>query len=432
MLLAIALSVVFAPSHLPALWRQLPPPQERSAPVLRPETRRAPPPVRPARQRRRIRRQRPQHSQRWRAAMGIVALGLSGSFVPSAPWQRFPYIALGFGLCWLTLLLGGRSGPLFPILLLVVAIRAYGLLGRPGRILAAIAAYGSFLVPLVARFAKLQARTQSAPAELAAAIEPVLYSFALNAALLYAFVLAFVLLLVGALVSERRGQQQLARANQRLRDYARLREERAILQERNRIARELHDSIGHHLIAQSIQLENADLFFDAARDRAASHLEKARQLGKAALADIRNSVATLRSNPAASTLGEPLTTALAALLQDFSDPERCSIVSQIALPREPPPSVAIALYRVAQEALTNAAKHGRASRIAVSLEGGDGNIRLAIADDGCGFEPSENSTGFGLQNMTERVSALGGQLRIVSQPGAGCQILATVPVSPAS
>ncbi|MEO0948808.1 MAG: sensor histidine kinase, partial [Cyanobacteria bacterium J06641_5] len=340
-----------------------------------------------------------------------------------------------FGLCWLALFAaGGRGGTFFPALLLIVTIRACVISGWPGRIPTAIAAYASFLAPVAVGLATAQSRVlQRAPVAFAE-IEPTLFNLALNVALLYAFVLTFVLFLVSALLAERRSQQELARANQRLRDYARLAEDRATLQERNRIARELHDSIGHHLTAQSIQLENAAQFLPQeasnSNARAAAHLDTARQLGKAALTDIRRSVATLRARSGAAELAEPLALALEKLLQTAIDPDRCSLVRKIALSKEPAPPTAIALYRVVQEALTNIAKHAQASEIELHLSDRDGNIQLTIADNGCGFNPAENTTGFGLQSMRERIVALGGRFKLVSQPDYGCKIRVEVPDRP--
>lgn len=377
-------------------------------------------------------RQRARSIRRGRALVGILLLGLSGLRLPTANWQRFPYIALGFGLCWLALFAaGGRGGTFFPALLLIVTIRACVISDWPGRIPAAIVAYASFLATVVSGLLIAQNRAQQAPAAFADAIASTLFNLALNVALLYAFVLAFVLFLVSALLAERRSQQELARANQQLRDYARLAEDRATLQERNRIARELHDSIGHHLTAQSIQLENAAQFLarDASTpsDRAAAYLDTARQLGKAALTDIRRSVATLRAQSGATELAEPLAVAVEKLLATALDRDRCTLTQNISLSKEPSPSAAIALYRVVQEALTNIAKHAQASAVELHLGDRDGKIYLTIADNGCGFNPTENTTGFGLQSMRERIVALGGHFELVSQPECGCTIRVELP-----
>ena len=433
--LAIALLGIFAPARPTALLRFPPPPLERPADLDEERPSRTLQPRFSLRQRRRalrrLQKRRSRPIRRGQVFACILILGLSGLHLPVKGWQRFPYVALGFGLCWLALFAaGGRGGTFFPALLLIVTMRACIISGWPGRIPAAIAAYASFLTTVIAGFSAAQRRALGRSAAFASEIEPTLFNLALNVALLYAFVLAFVLFLVSALLAERRSQQELARANQRLRDYACLAEDRATLQERNRIARELHDSIGHHLTAQSIQLENVALSLADApedRDRAAAHLETARQLGKAALGDIRRSVATLRARAGVVELPEPLAVALEKLLQAAAGGDRYALVREIALPQEPPPAIAIAIYRVVQEALTNIAKHADASQIELRLGSGDGKIQLAIADNGCGFDPNENSTGFGLQSMRERVAALGGRFNIHSQPGCGCQIVVEIP-----
>lgn len=128
-------------------------------------------------------------------------------------------------------------------------------------------------------------------------LRSVLFGFAFNSALLFGLVLAFILLLVGAVLAEHESKAKLVAANRRLRTYALQIENQATLQERNRIAREIHDSVGHYLTAQSIQLENTAVFLTKEPNKAANHLTKARQLGKEALANIRASVATLRTNP---------------------------------------------------------------------------------------------------------------------------------------
>lgn len=116
----------------------------------------------------------------------------------------------------------------------------------------------------------------------------------LNAALLFGLVLVFVLLLVNALLAERQSRQKLAIANEQLQQYALRIEDQTKLQERNRIARKIHDSVGHSLTAQSIQLENALMFLQSNRDKAQAFLKEAPRLGTDALREVRQSIATLR------------------------------------------------------------------------------------------------------------------------------------------
>jgi signal transduction histidine kinase len=92
------------------------------------------------------------------------------------------------------------------------------------------------------------------------------------------------------------------------------------------------------------------------------------------------------------------------------------------------PGVAEALHRIAQEALANVARHARASSVQVRLSGSSGRLELEVADDGAGFEPSGGAGGMGLQNMRARMAEAGGELRIVSRPGEGTRVTASMPV----
>ena len=241
----------------------------------------------------------------------IIILGLIGLRLPSnSKLIQQAYILCGFILSWLTVLLITSGERVFPVLLLVVSIRACLLFSWSGRIFVAIVAYISFLVLQIMSFMRIS----FLGVPLGRPLPPVLrrlppeelrrvwFGLAFNSALLFAFVLAFVLLLVSAVLAEHKSRAKLIEAHRRLRDYALQIEDLATLKERNRIAREIHDSVGHHLTAQSIQLENTALFLTKDFEKAGSHLEKARQLGKEASIDIRSSVATLRKNPVERSL----------------------------------------------------------------------------------------------------------------------------------
>lgn len=102
--------------------------------------------------------------------------------------------------------------------------------------------------------------------------------------------------------------------------------------------------------------------------------------------------------------------------------------SSVQLSQDPSPEISTSLYRILQESLTNIAKHSEATQVSISLKQQDGIIYLHIVDDGQGFDPARNTTGFGLQGMRERTIALGGQLRLSSQSGKGCRIMVSVPL----
>ncbi|ELS04163.1 signal transduction histidine kinase [Xenococcus sp. PCC 7305] len=370
------------------------------------------------------------------AILGIVALGIMGLKLPfnSNKIIKVVYITVGLGLSWLVALLVGRGERVFPALLLIVVIRACLLFPWRGRIFVAVVAYFSFFsiqIMSLMRFNPLGiGLTRPLPRFLRRLppeeLQRVLFSFAFNSALLFAFVLAFVLLLVGAVLAEHDSRNKLVTAHRRLRDYALQIENQAILQERNRIAREIHDSVGHYLTAQSIQLENTALFLMQEPEKADNHLAKARKLGKEALENIRASVATLRKNPLQE---RSLETILERLITDFKLNTDITITSKFELVNPLATEVTTAFYRIVQEAFTNITKHSNATIVELDLQETAVKIQLSIKDNGCGFNPTENTTGFGLQGMQERTEALNGNFMVISEYGKGCQIVVNIPLS---
>ncbi|MCG8367860.1 MAG: sensor histidine kinase [Pseudanabaenales cyanobacterium] len=372
------------------------------------------------------------------AVISISALGLLGLRSPVNVRQfQALYTGLGFGLSWLTVLLGARGERVLPALLLIVVIRACLMFPWRGRLLVAVTAYASFLLMLLVNVHRIQlfgipiprSPLLRAPLQRGAgrlSSDMVLLNLTLNSALLFGFVLVFVLLLVGALLAEKQSRQQLGQANRRLRQYALLIENQATLQERNRIAREIHDSLGHSLTAQSIQLENVAMLLPDDIEQANQHLQKARLLGKEALQNVRQSVATLRTHP---LKGQSLGGALTKLGQEFEHTNRIQLQSDINLKSAPSPEISTVIYRVVQEAFTNVSKHSQATQVRLALRQYSKDLSLLVEDNGRGFEPIANTTGFGLQGMRERIEALGGTFLLTSLPGQGCQIQVNIPLS---
>ena len=367
------------------------------------------------------------------AIVSLSILGIMGLRLPfGSRLVQGLYIGLGFGLSWLTVLLAGKGMRVFPALLLIVVIRACLLFPWSGRIIVAILSCAFFTllqllswlrisplgIPLGRPLPRLP---RYLPSE---ELRGWLIGLTINSALLFGFVIAFVLLLVGAVIAEHQSREKLAVANRRLRQYALTIENQATLQERSRIAREIHDSVGHYLTAQSIQLENTELFISQDTDKATYHLQKARQLGKEALQNVRNAVATLRNNPLKT---RSLFCSLKQLAAEFKRNTNIEIeadIMAISLSAE----TSLVLYRIIQEALTNISKHSQASLVRLKLEETEEIIRLTIDDNGRGFEPTANITGFGLQNMRERTEALNGNFRLISKPQQGCHIRVEIPL----
>jgi signal transduction histidine kinase len=239
-------------------------------------------------------------------------------------------------------------------------------------------------------------------------------------------ILVSLQLLVDRILAEKQAKEELSIANQRIRNYALRAEEVATLQERNRIAREIHDSLGHSLTALNLHLEMALKLANIQPDRSREVLTEAKRLGSIALQDVRQSVSTLRSDP---LQGQDLPAAIHKLIDDLKLATQIEPICHLDLPPALPPDVATAIYRIVQEALTNITKYAEATEAIVSLYTTTDTIELKIADNGRGFNPTHNTTGFGLQGMRERVLSLQGKFEINSAPGEGCQIMAVIPLS---
>jgi signal transduction histidine kinase len=243
--------------------------------------------------------------------------------------------------------------------------------------------------------------------------------------LLGPYILGVVLTLVALRQSAARRRaealfQDLRLAHQQLQALHRQSQELAITQERNRLAREIHDSIAHYLTIVNVQLEAAEKLGPGQSEKAFNHISRARRLTMECLQEVRSSVASLRA-PTLEDLSLPR--ALQKLTAGFTEntgiPVRleADLADGVLLA----PEVALALYRTAQEGLTNVEKHAQATRVDLLLSHRDGGIELTVQDDGVGpaeqFSPGQG--GFGLLGLRERVELLGGQLRF--GPGAsGC------------
>lgn len=217
---------------------------------------------------------------------------------------------------------------------------------------------------------------------------------------------------------------ELAVANQRLREYALQVEELATTKERNRLAREIHDGMGHYLTTIHMQLQAAQAVLAGNPQRSQEVLATAQNLTQEALADIRRSVAALRASPEEDL---PLPERIARMLKSS---ETIGILSEFKVSGEPyplTPQAELALYRVAQEGLNNTAKHANATNIWITLDYADpAQVCLTIRDNGQGADHLDG--GFGLLSLKERINLLNGHFNVSSDPGAGVTVEAAVPV----
>ena len=210
----------------------------------------------------------------------------------------------------------------------------------------------------------------------------------------------------------------------------------ATIEERNRLAREIHDTLAQGLAAIALQLETADVLIEGKPERAGEAVRRALSLARANLEDARRSVIDLRAAPLRNhTLSE----ALQELAQEAQ--RDGLLVSYRTTPAEFPllsPRLETGIYRLAQEALTNVQKHAHASHVRLALTLEERELCLYVEDDGRGFPVEETietqvrsggQTGhFGLTGMSERVKLLGGTLCIESAPDAGTCFVVCVPL----
>lgn len=236
--------------------------------------------------------------------------------------------------------------------------------------------------------------------------------------------LAHVANLVARAVENARLYERLAQREQTLERFAARTVEMQEL-ERRRLAAEIHDGISQRLISLWYHLQAAEgaAFTDAAL--VVGEIESAKALTSAALDETRTAIAGLRPS-VLDDLG--LGPSLESLARTVNGPEVEFDISPCRLP----PHVEVALYRIAQEALQNIAKHAGAGRVSVSLATVLGAVRLTVEDDGNGFSPADvksdpDSPSYGMVGMRERAELVGARLTVTSTPGVGTRVQVDVP-----
>jgi signal transduction histidine kinase len=223
----------------------------------------------------------------------------------------------------------------------------------------------------------------------------------------------------------RRQQESLESANVRLTHYSNTLEQLATARERSRLARELHDTLAHTLSGLAVQLETVKAYWEVDREAARSSLERSIDTAHSGLEETRRALKALRATPL-DDLG--LSGAIKAMAISLS---RGTLQLDIFTSAEIPmlsPDVEQAVYRIAQEAITNSVNHAAAKRLTIRLDDIDGKLHLLIRDDGKGFdiEKVRKSSQFGLTGMNERAQLISGMLDIKSEPGKGTAVELTV------
>ena len=233
----------------------------------------------------------------------------------------------------------------------------------------------------------------------------------------------FISLLVARLREQR---ESLREANANLSHYASTLEQLTVSRERNRLARELHDTLAHSLTAISVSLETAKAYFDIDPSKTRDLIDKSLESTRIGADETRRALKALRSNSL-----EDMGLGLAIQRIGESAATRFHLTLTVELKNPMPslsPDVEQTIYRVTQESIENIVKHSRAKNFSIRLEN-DGHIStLTIQDDGMGFDmKSDASFGhFGLVGMRERAQLAGGKLKIESEKGKGTKVVLTI------
>jgi signal transduction histidine kinase len=220
-------------------------------------------------------------------------------------------------------------------------------------------------------------------------------------------------------VTERNRVQEALRASEQSRQAA-------VMAERDRFVRDVHDTLAHAFTGVIVQLEAADdaaaRGFDA---EAGAHIARAEAMARAGLQEARRSVMALRPQVLE---GNDLSSALREMLTGMTDGTSvASEFAQTGVTRQLPAAWDEHLLRIGQETLTNAIRHGHAQRIVMELDFSEDAVLLRLTDDGRGFDANSAFDGLGLAGIRARVSSMGGQLSIESATGSGTTISVSVP-----
>ncbi len=254
---------------------------------------------------------------------------------------------------------------------------------------------------------------EALPVDTGAAIVFLLPTFFYNT-LWQGVVMALVAMLVQSLVL---GKQQIIETERMSRELAYM----AADLERARIARDIHDGVGHSLTSLSVQLEVARKLLHRDPEKSESALEAAERMAKRSLRDVRNSIALMRMEEF------DFQDSLKNLLDGIESSGNLKVTSSLDLPAVPA-MTAYHIFRIIQESCTNALKHSGASEIEVTLASAGDILTIRVYDNGKGFDSDSKASGFGLTGIRERVDDLKGSVSITSSNGKGTAVSVEIPI----
>ncbi|PSB26307.1 sensor histidine kinase [Stenomitos frigidus] len=325
-------------------------------------------------------------------------------------WQRRAYIAIEMGLVLVASFMGIESS----ILLYFFLIKSCFFLSRREVVFLMIAVGAGYLTSVVGNIRQLQQQTLEQLAnskQLGELLNPL--AVLSSASIEYLGISIFVILLGFVIVAERESRQRAETLAQEVKTLA-------AAVERTRIARDIHDALGHTLTTLGVQLEVAQKLRQRNPEQALDAIDMAKALTDQCLEDVRLALHT--TNNSEFNFDQ----ALRVLIDQVRQNTTLMITTEINLPSLPP-QTSQQLYRIVQEGLTNVRKHASASCVKLRLYSTVERIHLTLTDDGRGFNPTLPCSGFGLQGIQQRVSLLAGDFTVKSAIGEGTQLEVSIP-----
>lgn len=344
--------------------------------------------------------------------MAIVAILAYFPPLNAALWQRLIYLLFEISLVFVASILGVYR--LFPLLFIVIAAKGALMLSLRGLIAiliftSLIHAIGSELQPSLTN--------EHLPAAPQTVSLPYLLVIRSESEIFMIVALVLVAIMARTLISEQQSRQQVEKLAKEV-------EALAVYQERARIAREIHDALGHTLTSLNIQLDVARKLDEKDSTISKSALNSAKQLARQSLNDVRNALQMIV--PPNDQADFDLNQALLALVQQIEESQSMKVMLDLE-PVKLPFAKSHHLYCIIRECLTNIQRHASANSASIALRHVDDGIVATVTDNGCGYDMQAPSTGFGISGMKERTKQLGGKLSIQSTPGAGTNVQVHVP-----
>jgi NarL family two-component system sensor histidine kinase YdfH len=245
----------------------------------------------------------------------------------------------------------------------------------------------------------------------------------------FVFVFVYVVLFVRQVDARKKAQvllEDLESAHSKLREYAAQVEELTLIHERERMGRELHDTLAQGLAGLIMQLEATDCHLESGDpNQAREVLQQAMQRTRMTLHEARRAIQALR----ASVLDrQDIAEAVGREIDQFASTNDIPCRYEVDTDSiDVPPDTAQHILRIVQESLSNVARHARATQVEVRIEQKDEGIRVVVHDDGVGLDPAVKREGFGLTGMQERAAQIGGELRVVGGAGDGTTVELLMP-----